>query len=232
MKHTSSLHHAALFALLLAAPLAAVQAADIPLYPTGPSEDSSFVRFVNTSELPLSLEAAGSKASLALPPAKPASDFQPVAANKALVGSLVAGSQRVPVDVTVKPGEFVSVFGLVSPKGELSVKVVRELPEDFNALRASLAFYNLDGACAQAGLKAAGRDVDVFTDVFTDVPNGVAKRRFVNPVALSVQLVCAGKPQGAPLALGTLAPGQRYSVFAVPAAGGARTIFTNDALAN
>jgi hypothetical protein len=217
----------AILSALLLAPLAA-HAADIPLYPTGPAEDSSFVRFVNTGSTPLSLEASGSKASLSLPPAKPASDFQPVSANKPLVGSFTSGSQRAPVDVTVKPGEFVTVFGLFSAKGELTTKVVRELPEDFNALRASLAFYNLDGTCGQAGLKAAGRDVDVFTDV----PMGTAKRRFVNPVALSVQLVCGGKPQGAPLALGTLAPGQRYSVFAVPATGGTRTFVTNDALAN
>jgi hypothetical protein len=222
---TSCLRGAGLVAALLA-PVA--DAADIPLYPTGPAEDSSFVRFVNTGSTAMSLEAAGSKAQIVLPPAKPASDFQPVAANKPLVGAFTSGGQRAPIDVTVKPGEFVTVFGLVSAKGELSTKVVRELPEDFNALRASLAFYNLDGGCAQAGLKAAGRDVDVFTDVAT----GTAKRRFVNPVALSVQLVCAGKPQGAPLALGTLAPGQRYSVFAVPATGGTRAFVTNDALAN
>lgn len=224
---TNRLHRAGLVALALAAPIVA-HAADIPLYPTGPAEDSSFVRFVNTGNTTISLEATGSKTTLPLLPTKPASDFQPVAANKALVGTFISGSQRAPIDVTVKPGEFVTVFALLSAKGELSAKVVRELPEDFNALRASLAFYNLDSGCAQAGLKAAGRDVDVFTDV----PTGVAKRRFVNPVALSVQLVCAGKPQGAPLALGTLAPGQRYSVFAVPAAGGTRTFVTNDALAN
>ncbi|QEI07409.1 cell division protein FtsQ [Pigmentiphaga aceris] len=229
MIHTfSRLHRAALAAALLAAPFAAVHAADIPLYPTGPSEDSSFVRFVNTGDTPISLEATGSKATLALPPSKPASDFQPVAANKALVGTFTRGTQRAPIDVTVKPGEFATVFGFVSAKGEFSTKVVRELPEDFNALRASLAFYNLDSACPQAGLKPAGRDVAVFSDV----PVNEAKRRFINPVALSVQLVCAGKPQGEPLALGSLAPGQRYSVFAVPSANGTRVFFTNDALAN
>lgn len=224
---SSRLQRASLVALLFAAPLGA-HAADIPLYPTGPSEDSSFVRFVNASDTPIALEAAGSKATLALPPTKPASDFQPVAANKALVGSFARGAQQAAINVTVKPGEFVTVFGLVSAKGELSAKVVRELPEDFNALRASLAFYNVDASCTQAGLKAAGREVALFSDV----PMGEAKRRFINPVALSVQLVCAGKTQGAPLALGTLAPGQRYSVFAVPAAGGTRAFFTNDALAN
>jgi len=229
MIHLSSrLRRAALAATLLAAPFASAHAADVALYPTGPSEDSSFVRFVNTGDTSISLEATGSKAILPLPPSKPASDFQPVAANKALVGAFILGTQRAPIDVTVKPGEFATVFGLVSAKGELSTKVVRELPEDFNALRASLAFYNLDSTCTQAGLKPAGRDVALFENV----PNGEAKRRFINPVALSVQLVCAGKPQGAPLALGSLAPGQRYSVFAVPATGGTRVFFTNDALTN
>ena len=41
-------------------------AADIPLYPTGPSADSSFVRFINGTDAALELTAAGSQAKVQL----------------------------------------------------------------------------------------------------------------------------------------------------------------------
>ncbi|WP_299008827.1 DUF1467 family protein, partial [uncultured Caulobacter sp.] len=44
-----------LFAVL---PLGQALAAEIPLYPTGPSEDSAFLRFFNAGETPLELNAA------------------------------------------------------------------------------------------------------------------------------------------------------------------------------
>ncbi len=203
------------------------QAADIPLYPTGPAEDSAFVRFANIGDTPLEIQASGSKNSLALTVEKPVSTFIPVAANKPLKGSLIRKGKSASMEVTVKPGEFATVIAGLPGTSAATTTVIREEPDDFNALRASLALYNVDPACAQAGLQTAERAVSVFSEVGT----GQIMRRMINPVALSVQLTCGGKPQGKPLSLGTLSAGERYSVFAVPGASGTRSIFTTDTLA-
>ena len=48
----------ALFSLLALLPVTLLQAAEIPLYPTGPSEDSAFLRFFNAGQTALELSAA------------------------------------------------------------------------------------------------------------------------------------------------------------------------------
>lgn len=199
-------------------------AADIPLYPTGPAEDSSFVRFINTTDTPLELQAEGSKTRLALTIAKPDSGFLPVAAGKPVTGQLIRGTQKVGIDVTVKPGEFATVLGMSANGSALTTRVIRESPDDFNALKSSVAFYNVAPECKQAGLHAAGRDVSIFKDV----PTGQAARRLINPISMAVQLICEGKPVGAPLSLGTLIAGQRYTVFALPSTKGTRLLAATD----
>jgi len=104
---------------------------------------------------------------------------------------------------------------------------VLESPDDFNALKASVAFYNVDAQCASAALLAAGRNV-VLLD---GVPEGQAKRRQINPVPLSVQLSCGGKVVGQPLDLGPLEAGQRYTVFLVPAGKSSRIFKATDTVA-
>lgn len=214
--------HALIAALAASLPALATQAAEIPLYPTGPAEDSAFVRFVNATDGALEIQAAGSQARLSLPTDKPASGFMPVAANKPVKGTLVGASQRTDVAVTVKPSEFATVIAL----GKNANLVIKESPDDFNAMRASLALYNADPACRQAGLRTSGRNVGIFDGVAP----GQAKRRLINPVAVTVELTCGGKPQGAPRELGALEAGQRYTVLAIPGAQGTRTLFANDAL--
>jgi len=119
------------------------------------------------------------------------------------------------------------VIGLGNGK-ELRLVTLREQPDDFNALKASLAFYSLDGSCANAGLQAAGRNVDIFKDV----AEGSLQRRSINPLKLSVQLRCGGAAVGQPLDLGQLAAGQRYTLFLVPSAQGPRLFQAVDNLAN
>ncbi len=182
------------------------------------------MRFINLTDGTIELQASGSKTSLALTTAKPDSGFLPVAAGKPVKGQLIRGSQKTDINVVVKPGEFATVLGIPAGAAALGTQIVRESPDDFNALKSSLAFYNVAADCRQAGLKAAGRDVSIFKDVAT----GQVTRRLINPVAMSVQLVCAGKATGEPLDLGTLAAGQRYSVFASPAAKGIRLSATTD----
>ena len=116
------------------------RAADIPLYPTGPSADSSFVRFINGTDAALELTAAGSQAKVQLDSKTPTTVFYPV---------------RV------------------------------------NALT----------------------------------------RRMINPVKISVQLLCGDQATGAPLELGELIAGERYSVFAVPTASTTRLFIASDAVA-
>lgn len=212
-----------LFGLL---PLALAQAAEIPLYPTGPSEDSAFLRFFNAGEAPLELSAANG-ASLRLEGQQRASDFLTVPAGKPIQGSLKQGEAQQTLDVSVAPGEFATVVGLANDDG-LRLVTLREQPDDFNALKASLAFYSLDASCANAGLQAAGRNVDIFKDV----AEGSLQRRSINPLKLSVQLRCAGAAVGAPLDLGQLEAGQRYTLFLVPSAQGPQLFQALDNLAN
>jgi len=207
--------------------LAGVANAEVALYPTGPSEDSAFLRFVNVAPGALKMEAAGSKASLALDDARQVSDYLPVPANKAIKGTLSRSGQNAALDLQVAPGEFATVFAF-DDGGKIAQRVVREQPDDFNALKASLAFVSLDPACQGAALRPAGRSADLFKGV----ADGSLQRRSINPVKLSVQLVCANANVGNPLDLGELKAGERYSVMLLPGAEGPRLLGTTDTLAN
>lgn len=220
----------ALGSLLLAGVLGVgvlpAQAADIKLYETGPAEDSSFVRFVAASADPVDLTAAGSQAKIVLTPASPATGFFPIRANSDIKGTFNAKGARSDVSLKVKPGEFASVVVQGDSKG-LTQTIVREEPDDFNALKVSVGLFNTDKRCANAALQVAGR-----TTLLVDaVAPGTVKRRSVNPVNIGVRLMCDGKPAGEPLPLGQLQAGERYSVFAVPDGQGTRIIFANDAVA-
>jgi alginate O-acetyltransferase complex protein AlgF len=207
--------------------LGVAQAAEIPLYPTGPSEDSAFLRFFNAGQGSLEL-TAGSGASLTVDDQARASDFLTVPAGKPVKGQLSLAGQAQALEVSVAPGEFATVVSIPDAEQGLRLITLREQPDDFNALKASLAFYNLDPSCTDAGLQAAGRELDIFKKV----ADSSLQRRSINPLKLSVQLRCAGASQGAPLDLGELAAGQRYTLFLVPSAQGPRLFQAQDNLAN
>ncbi|UVJ44155.1 alginate O-acetyltransferase AlgF [Pseudomonas sp. LS1212] len=189
-----------------------VHAADIPLYPTGPSEDSAFLRFVNGADSALQLVADGSSARLELEGRNDVSDYLPVPAGKAIKGTLSRNGTDVPFELSVAPGEFATVVALADSANGIKQVVVREQPDDFNGLKASLAFFNTDPGCANATLRPAGRNADLFKDV----AEGSLQRRSINPVSLSVELVCANAIVGTPLDLGELKAGERYSVLLLP----------------
>lgn len=216
----------ALLALPLLA-LAGTASAEVALYPTGPSEDSAFLRFVNVAPGALKMAASGSSASLELSEAKKVSDYLPVPANKAIKGTLSRAGQTSAIDLQVAPGEFATVFAF-DDGGRISQRVVREQPDDFNALKASLAFVSLDPSCQGAALRPAGRTAELFKDA----ADGSVQRRSINPVKLSVQLVCANANVGNPLDLGELKAGERYSVMLLPGAQGPQLFSTTDTLAN
>lgn len=201
-------------------------AADIPLYPTGPSADSSFVRFINGTDASLELTAAGSKAKVQLDAKTPNTAFYPVRAKSDIKGQFTQVQNKSDISTSVKAGEFVSVIALVDG-AKLKHLTIGEEPEDFNALKVSLAFYNVSTTCANAGLQVVGRDVMLFEKLGVNA----LTRRLINPVKISVQLRCDGKPTGVPLDLGELIAGERYSVFAVPAASTTRIFIASDAVA-
>ncbi|WP_349736807.1 alginate O-acetyltransferase AlgF [Pseudomonas jessenii] len=204
------------------------EAADIALYPTGPDQDSAFLRFINAADSPLQLLAEGSRASLKLEGTHAVSDYLPVPANQPIKGTLERNGKSQPLDIQVAAGEFASVIALPDSAQGIRQVVIREQPDDFNSLRASLAFISADPACTQAGLRAAGKNADLFKEV----ADGSVQRRAINPVSLSVQLVCAQTNVGAPLDLGQLKAGERYSVVLLPGANGPYLLLATDVLAH
>ncbi|MFJ2691243.1 alginate O-acetyltransferase AlgF [Pseudomonas sp. NPDC087336] len=202
-------------------------AAEFALYPTGPSEDAAFIRFVNAGSAPLDVIAQAGQPPMRLEAAKPVSLFFPVQSSSPVKGTLVSGAQNLAMDMKIEPGEFATVVALPDGNGIKQV-AVREQPDDFNGLKASLAFFNVDAACADASLRPAGRNADLFKAV----PVDSVQRRSINPVSLSVQLVCANANVGAPLDLGELKAGERYSVLLVPSATGPRLLNATDTLSH
>jgi len=188
-----------------------VHGAEIKLYPTGPAEDSAFVRFVDGSAAGLRVTAAGSAETLELDAESRASAYMPVAGKTTIKGELAQGKDVQTVSVEILPSQFVTVLGVKAEEG-LQVHTIHEEADDFTAVRASIAFYDLNPSCGDAGVQVAGRQVFLFEHAEV----GKWLRRQVNPVPLSVQLVCAGQPVGQPLDLGTLQAGERHSLFLVP----------------
>lgn len=212
-------------ALLLIGGQPALCATDMALYPTGPSQDASFVRFVNGTPQAIEVSAVGSKFKTSLPPDRPATNFLAVAANKEIKGQLLGASAAASaISLTVKPGQFISVVAVLQGAG-LTPVLFREQPDDFNALKASLSLYNVDADCAMAGLTVAGKP----TSLFEKIAVNTLARRSINPVKLAVQLTCAGKPAGSAVDLGTLQSGRRYTVLAIPGQQQRRLIVLEDA---
>lgn len=202
-------------------------AADIPLYPTGPAEDAAFIRFVNGSTEPMQVIAQKGQPPLKLDAAKPVSLFYPVTASSTIKGTLVSGQKQLELAVKAAPGEFATVVALPDGKGLRQI-TVHDVPDDFNGLKASLGFFNLDSSCVDARLRPAGRNADLFKGV----TQGNLQRRSINPVKLAVQLVCANANVGPVLDLGELKAGERYSVLLLPTAAGPRLLAATDSLAH
>ncbi|WP_095053344.1 alginate O-acetyltransferase AlgF [Pseudomonas sp. Irchel s3b2] len=204
------------------------QGAEIALYPTGPDQDSAFLRFINAADQPLQILAENSRANLRLEGRNAVSDYLSVPASKPIKGTLERGGKSQPLDIQVLAGEFATVIALPDSAEGMRPVVIREQPEDFNSLRASLAFINADAACPRAGLRASR----VNAELFKDVASASVQRRAINPVSLSVQLVCAQTEVGAPLDLGQLKAGERYSVVLLPGANGPYLLLATDVLAH
>lgn len=227
----SALLRCALALLAGSSASAGAQAAGPKLYETGPEQDSAFVRFVNGLDQPVQVVPEDGRNRLVLPLDKPAGDFLTVRPDTVLKGSVEARGQRAAVSVKTAPGAFSTVVARSAGAGKPFVlTVLSETPDDFNALRASLAFANLDASCASAGLQTAGKGVPLFSDMAAEQ----LQRRSINAVRLTVQATCAGKTVGEALELGQLQAGQRYSILLLPGAGAGtapRVLFVVDSVA-
>ncbi|WP_442594328.1 cell division protein FtsQ [Parapusillimonas sp. JC17] len=200
----------------------------VDLYPTGPTEDAAFVRFVNAGLEKLDISAKGSGASVELRAPNMATSFLPVTAGRDITGKLVSAGFDQDIALKASAGEFITVVASAGQEPPFSLSILREQPEDFTAVKASVAFYNMNARCASASVQVAGRKVFLFESIAQDT----ASRRLVNPVKLAVELVCDGAAVGSPLDMGRLEAGARYSIFLAPGDPAARFFFVMDEVAN
>jgi hypothetical protein len=209
------------------------------LYDTGPAQDVALVRFINATGQPLTVTANGTAGGastssssntsngIRIDPAHPIAAFQQAPSDRPISGNLEQAQQRTPVTLTLHAGGTASVVGWRDAHGQLASTRLNEDASHFDPLHASLAFYTVDPACHQADLVSVPHQVSVFAH---QAPATVA-RRTINPVTLTVQALCDGQAAGAPLALGALQSGQRYSVFLIPSPSGRRLIGAQDSIA-
>lgn len=197
--------------------------AEPQLYETGPAQDSSFVRFLNAGDSQASIVNGAARVVLGTQNQARVSRFYPVKAGSKLSASAQAGNVKLAVEVVAKPGEFITI-AIVNKGAALESLLVRETPDDFNAMRASLALLNLDASCSAAGLAGGAKNARIFEGV----KPATLQRRLVNPVSLSVQADCAGQAAGKAVDMAQLQAGERYSVFMLPGKNGRQVFFVRD----
>lgn len=199
-KYTTAIASLLLLSLQLAA-------AEPQLYETGPEEDAAFVRFVSALNDKLAIRAdAGAQVELTAD--IPATTWNAVRANAPLRARLSSGNHSEEVQVSVQPGEFVTIAALPN-NSNWSVNFGRESPDDFNAFRVSLGLLNLDPTCPAASIRLADTDIDIVKNVAP----GDIQRRHINPLSLSVELFCSENRMGTAIDLGTLRAGQRWTLL-------------------
>lgn len=191
--------------------------AEPKLYPTGPVEDAAFVRFVNGLDGTLDIHA-GRDARLDLTAENRSTSWQAVKARTPHKATFSHGGMSKAVEVSVQPGEFVTVAAVSEGASGWKVVLGRESPSDFSALKVSLGLLNLAPDCPSATIKLAGKDITIVQDV---APQAI-KRRQINPVALGVDLYCQGQRIGVPVDLGSLRAGERWTLLVRPTSEGPR----------
>ncbi|TDP44904.1 alginate O-acetyltransferase AlgF [Zavarzinia compransoris] len=202
----------------LAAALPATAAAEAMLYETGPGVPSGYVRFLNASAAPVAIRAGGAAIELG---AGSFSRYQAIPSGAEQRAKAGVGGTAQEVRVTAATDEFVTV-AIVAGAAPL---LIRDLPQDFNALKADIAFLNADPACADAAMRAGARK----TVVFERIAPGAMARRLVNPVEAVIEAACGTDPVTGSVDLGMLAARGRYSIAVIPdGAGGHRLVGGRD----
>ena len=195
----------------------AVAEEETKLYDTGPAVVSGYVRFVNAAQADVAI-TAGSSGALALGTGMPGriGRFQAVPARQELTATLAVAGKTAAVSVTLLPDEFITIAIL----DDAASLVLRDQPQDFNALKADIAFFNADPGCTGGVMRAGAKK----TVVFSAVAPGQLARRSVNPVAALVEAGCDEAAVAGTLDLGLLEAGQRYSVVVIPDGAGGHTL--------
>lgn len=192
---------------LFFASISASMAAEPQLYETGPSEESSYVRFVNGTDKDIAVVSSKGSAKVELPVKARVSRFFSVKAGSKLSATLQSEGRKLTVDVTGKPWEYITVVAQPEGAAQLKTTLIRETPEDFNAMRSSLALFNLDATCSGAAMQGGAKSSTIFDNV---KPYSV-QRRLINPVKLTATVGCGAN--SSEVDLSQLQAGERYSVF-------------------
>jgi alginate O-acetyltransferase complex protein AlgF len=204
---------------LIVAASGAAHAAEGRLYPSGPPNGVAYLRFVNLAPQEVTITSPAAKISIPANDGRRVGEFDPVTPGTPLTGTVQLGAATKPIDLTLKANEFVTVAVSGAADG-VAITMFREEPSDFNALKSSLALFNLDQGCVAAELLAG----DNHLSVISAVAPGASARRLVNPVDVILAVSCGDPASAVPAKLGALAAGERYSVFVVGAPGPGRQI--------
>lgn len=181
------------------------------LYPTGPSEDAAFIRFVTSTGQPITI-STGSGGQLKLTAQQPSSDWLQVTPNTKLEATISQDNQQKMVAVEAKPSEFITIAAVPDNATTWTIETGHEAPQDFDAFKVSLGLLNLAPACKTTSIKLADKE----TSIISGVELHDTKRRLVNPVAFSVDLYCNDQKIGKPLALDHLRAGDRWTLLVYP----------------
>lgn len=206
--------------------MAAPVMAELQLYPTGPKDVLSYVRFVNATDSSISVVSSSSSAKVELGTGAEgrASAFFPVKAGEKQSVTIMSGNRKITAAVVGKPWEYIVIA--VMPKGgnQIETGLIKEEMGESNATKASLALFNLDARCSgatlQDGLKRATK--------FADIKPLAVQRYLVSPVKLTAGVVCGGQSESVVADIPQLQAGERYSVFLMAPKNSRQAIFVRD----
>ena len=204
-------------ALFLVAAPGAGAAGPPRLYDSGPAHGAGFIRIANVSNGIVSITPAGrARIDISGEDALRVTRFEAIVPGK-ISASIRVGNQARELDLAIAANELVTVVIGVAANGSIVTTVFRETPQDFNALRASIALFGVDKTCASARL-VAEKD----TVVIAGVAPGSLGRKAVNPVKVSFAVFCSDQPAGLRAAPRPLEAGERHTVLTFAAQGGGR----------
>jgi alginate O-acetyltransferase complex protein AlgF len=184
-----------------------VEAGQPQLYPTGPKGGAAFVRFVNTASRDISITSGLARIDLPASGARRATEFRAVVPGTTLSAALQATGLTRPITLVLARNEVATVAIGDAPNGPTPI-VFREIPNDFNALKVSIALYNADEQCRNAQLLAGVKKIQVVSGIRP----AAFGRRTMNPVNVEIFGNCGGETDPLPVHLGNLEAGERYSV--------------------
>ncbi|HCI51728.1 MAG TPA: hypothetical protein DE312_00100 [Gallionella sp.] len=203
--------------------LSGVALAEPQLYETGPSEESSFVRFVNATDADVAIATAkGKEKVLGTKPDARVTRFFKIKSGAKLSATIQGKAGRVAIEVVGKPWEFITVAVLPSGAKQIKTSLLRETPSEFSGTRVSLALLNLDAKCSSANMNIAEKNAAAIYEV--------------KPLAMQRHLTGSDKQSGAvncsgsatPVDLSGLESGSRYSLFLLTANNTRQAFVIND----